>query len=89
MTNVRYQRSPRAVWRATSSFLVAAVPPHPPSRVVGSASMVWSLLSVPRSEQELAELLAATVALPVQQVRADVSALIAQLLPLGLVEVVA
>jgi len=88
MAETRYQRSPQAVWRASASFLVGAVPPQPPTRIAGSASVVWALLAQPRTVQEMVhELIAVADAAP-EQLHADVEALFSQLVPLGLVEVV-
>lgn len=87
MSDVRYRRSPHAVWRASASFLVAAVPPHPPTRVGGSASAVWALLAEPSSVDDVVQLLVAATGAPRDQVHSDVAALVADLLPLGLVEV--
>lgn len=88
MNDIRYGRAPRAVWRASRSFLVAAVPPAPPTRVVGSAAQVWQALAEPKTLDELAATIAAATGAAPEQVRADLAALIEQLLPLGLVEVV-
>ncbi len=88
MTQLRYQRSPNAVWRASASFLVAAVPPHPPTRIAGSASVVWALLAQPRTMHEVVHELSAIANTAPEQLHADVAALISQLLPLRLVEVV-
>lgn len=82
-----YRRSPRAIWRATQQLLVVAVPPNPPTRIVGSAALVWSNLAEPTTIDELVERLAVEVDAPPNSVRADVEALLAQLEPLGLVEV--
>jgi len=89
MTEMRYQRSPHAVWRASSSFLVAAVPPHPPTRITGSASAVWALLAQPRTVDEVVHELSTIANAAPERLRADVADLVAQLLPLQLVEVVA
>ena len=88
MTECRYQRSSAAVWRASASFLVAAVPPRRPTRISGSASVVWALFAVPRTVNEVVEELAALVDTAPEQLHTDVDALIAQLLPLQLVQVV-
>lgn len=83
-----YRRSPRAVWRASTAVLVAAVPPNSPTRVVGSAALVWSHLADPITLDELVERLARATGAAGATVRGDVAALLAQLEPLGLVEVV-
>ena len=88
MEPTRYQRSPHAVWRASASFLVAAVPPRPPTRIAGSASVVWALLAAPRTVDEVVRELTAVADTSPQQLHADVAALVAQLLPLHLVEAV-
>jgi hypothetical protein len=82
-----YRRAPHVVWRASGYFLVAAVPPAPPTRIVGSASLVWAQLAEPVTIDALVTRLGGQVAVPAPQVRADVDALIAQLVPLGLIEV--
>lgn len=84
----RVRRSPRAIWRASSQVLVAAVPPRSPTRVGGSAALVWRHLQEPVTLDELCELVAADAGVPTERVHADVVALIDQLLPLELVEVV-
>lgn len=85
-----YRRAPAAVWRSSRQFLVAAVPPAPPTRVAGSAGLVWAQLAEPVSLDELvARLLRVATAVPAVQLRTDVAALLAQLEPLGLVEVLA
>ena len=81
-----FQRSARAVWRASSGFLVAAVPPSPPTRMAGSAAAVWQRLAEPVSLEELVAGLAAGLGAPAQQIRADVQLLLDALVPLGLVE---
>ena len=88
MNPVRYRRAPRAIWRASASFLVAAVPPSPPTRVAGSAASVWAALADAVTLDELASALAAATGAPLALVHADVAALVEGLLPLGLVEVV-
>lgn len=89
MTGPHYRRAPQAVWRATGSFVVAAVPPNEPTTIGGSAPLVWAALAAPQSIDQLAaELAAATGASPAD-VRRDLTDLIAALVPLGLVEVVA
>jgi len=82
-----YQRSPRAIWRATRQLLVAAVPPHPPTRIGGSAALVWAHLAEPVTVDALVARLADDAAAAPEVVRADVLALLAQLEPLGLLEV--
>jgi hypothetical protein len=82
-----YQRSPRAIWRATQQLLVAAVPPNPPTRIVGSAALVWAHLAEPTTLDALVDRLSVEVSAPADALRADVQALLAQLEPLGLVEV--
>lgn len=82
-----YRRAPAAVWRASRQFLVAAVPPAPPTRVSGSASLVWAHLAEPVTIDDLVAQLNAVVDAPAEQLRANVEALLAQLQPLGLVEV--
>ena len=81
-----YQRSSRAIWRATRHLFVAAVPPNPPTRVAGSAGLVWSHLAAPVTLDELVERLSSVDAAP-EAVRHDLVVLLAQLEPLGLVEV--
>ena len=88
MNPIRYRRAPQAIWRASRSFLVATVPPSPPTRVAGSAAQVWRALAEPTTLDELAEALSTATGAPYAQVRADVSELVEQLVPLGLVEVV-
>lgn len=70
-------------------MLVAAVPPHPPTRVAGSAALVWSHLAHPITIDQLVDRLARVTGARHEAVRLDVSALLAQLEPLGLVEEVA
>ena len=88
MTEMRYQRSPHAVWRASSGFLVAAVPPRMPTRITGSASAVWALLAQPRTMNEVVHELSTVANTAPERLHADVADLDAQLLPLQLVEVV-
>ena len=88
MNPVRYRRAPHAIWRASRAFLVAAVPPAPPTRVGGSAAQVWQALAEPATLDELAATLSAATGAEPGMVRADVAALVEQLVPLGLVEVV-
>ncbi|MDP2292809.1 MAG: PqqD family protein [Actinomycetota bacterium] len=83
-----YRRSPRAVWRASKGMLVAAVPPNPPTRIAGSAALVWSQLAEPVTLDELVDRLARRTGVLPEALRSDVAALLAQLQPLGLVEVV-
>lgn len=82
-----YQRAPRAIWRATQQLLVAAVPPNAPTRIVGSAALVWAHLTEPTTLDALVDRLSAEVSASADALRADVQALLAQLEPLGLVEV--
>ena len=89
MNAKHFRRNPGAVWRATDTFLVAALPPDEAISVVGSAALVWRRLAAPVTLDELAEQLAAETGALTAQVRLDVAVLIDQLLPLGLVEVVA
>jgi hypothetical protein len=86
MSGTLFRRSPRAIWRSSTSFLVAAVPPRPPTRVSGSAARVWDLLAEPITVDALVARLAETVAVPVTQLRTDVDALINQLVDLDLIE---
>lgn len=88
MNPVRYQRAERAIWRSSQTFLVAAVPPAAPTRVTGSAAHVWAALAEPATLDDLAAIISAAIGVAPEQVRADVSALVEQLVPLGLVEVV-
>lgn len=82
-----YRRSRLAIWRATQQLLVAAVPPNPPTRIAGSAAAVWAHLAEPTTIDELVARLADEVGVPADGLRADVEALLAQLEPLGLLEV--
>ncbi|MDO8362944.1 MAG: PqqD family protein [Actinomycetota bacterium] len=82
-----YRRSPRAIWRASANLLVAAVPPAAPTRIVGSAAMVWNHLAAPVGIDELVAELAAVSGSSAAAIRADVESLLAALVPLGLVEV--
>lgn len=82
-----YRRAPAAVWRSSRHFLVAAVPPAAPTRIAGSASLVWRQLGEPITLDALVARLAHVVAVPAEQLRVDIEALLAQLQPLGLVEV--
>lgn len=83
-----YRRSPRAVWRASTGMLVAAVPPNPPTRIAGSAALVWGQLAEPVTLDELVDRLAHQTRVAGETLRPDVAALLAQLQPLGLVEAV-
>jgi hypothetical protein len=85
---ITYQRSPRAIWRATRHLLVVAVPPNPPTRIAGSAALVWTHLAAPRTVDGLVSRLVDEVGAAPNVMRADVLALLAQLEPLGLLEVV-
>jgi hypothetical protein len=87
MSDSRYARSPHAVWRATASFLVAAVPPQPPTRISGSAAVVWDLMTAPKTARELSLECADVLGISASDVEADVARLMGQLLPLGLVEI--
>jgi hypothetical protein len=82
-----YRRAPGAIWRATGHFLVAALPPASPTRVAGSAALVWTQIAEPLTLDEIVGRLADAAGAPAAQVRHDVEALFAELVPLGLVEV--
>lgn len=82
-----YRRSPAAIWRASGSWFVAAVAPNAPTRMVGSAGLVWQQLASPASLDDIVEGLAAVTGGEATVIRADVQALLAELVPLGLVEV--
>ena len=86
MSVVRYRRNPAAVWRASHSFLVAAVPPRPPTTVVGSAAMVWVLLEQPLTLHEIVSRLVEASQADAATVRRDTETLVADLVPTGLVE---
>lgn len=88
MTDVVYRRSPAAIWRSSSTLLVAAVPPHPPTRMSGSAGLVWQRLAQPTTIDAIVAALAAETGGPADTIRADVESLLEALRPLGLVEVV-
>ena len=83
---VRYRRSPAAIWRASDRLLVAAVPPNAPTRMSGSASLVWRHLECAVGLDELANRLAGETGGEPAAIRADVRDLLDALLPLGLVE---
>lgn len=54
MTTERFEREPTVLWRSTSAG--AALLPAAPAEVVhlrGAALVVWELLDVPRSAEEL------------------------------------
>lgn len=82
----RYRRSPAAIWRASAQVLVAAVPPNAPTRMAGSAALVWRYLEDAVGVEELAGFLAAATGSEAGVVHADVQALLDALVPLGLVE---
>lgn len=82
-----YRRSPASIWRSSGNWLVAAVAPNAPTRMVGSAGLVWQQLAAPASLDDIVEGLAAVTGSEVTVIRADVRALLAELVPLGLVEV--
>ena len=83
---VHYRRSPAAIWRASDRLLVAAVPPNAPTRMSGSASLVWRHLERAVGLDELVNRLAGETGSEQAVIRADVEALLAALAPLGLVE---
>jgi hypothetical protein len=56
--------------------------------VTGSAAHVWAALAEPATLDDLAASISAAIGVAPEEVRADVSALVEQLVPLGLVEVV-
>lgn len=87
--SARYRRSPAAIWRASAQVLVAAVPPNAPTRLSGSAPLVWRHLEAPIDLDDLAHLLARQTGADSAAIRADVQSMIEALLPLGLVEMVA
>ncbi len=87
MSECRYQRSPLAVWRASGSFLVAAVPPAPPRKITGSASLVWAALAEAVGIDELVISLAGVTDSADDVIRSDVEKLLDQLVTLGLVDV--
>ena len=72
MSERRYQRSPLAVWRATGSFLVAAVRPAPPRKITGSAALVWAALADATGIDELVVKLAGATDSADEAIRADV-----------------
>jgi hypothetical protein len=82
-----YRRSPQAIWRSSAGLLVAAVPPNPPTRVAGSAAIVWRHLSAPITLDDLVAQLSRETGATVDALRADVVSLFEALVPLGLVEV--
>ena len=84
----RYRRHPAAVWRATNSFLVAAVPPAPPTRISGSAGAVWRELATLRTMTDLVAALTASLPADREAISADTESLVTELVRLGLVEVV-
>lgn len=88
MTTPRYRRHPAAVWRATQSFLVAAVPPAPPTRISGSAGAVWRELATPRTVEEVVAALAAALPTDGEAISADIESLVTELVRLGLAEAV-
>ena len=88
MTATRYRRHPSAIWRATRSFLVAALPPAPPSRVVGSAAAIWNALEAPRTLDDVVDDLVVATGAERATISRDVTALVGELVHLGLVEVV-
>lgn len=88
MTDRRYRRHPAAIWRATARFLVVAVPPSPPTRVVGSAGAVWHALDTPKRVSDVVTELGEMTTSDHGEVARDVLALLEELVALGLVEVV-
>ena len=87
MSEPRYRRNPLAVWRASRWFLVAAVPPALPTRVGGSAAAVWHALAAEVTLAQLVQQVSAEVGAPADTIAADVRAMIDELVPLDLVEV--
>jgi len=86
MSTATYRRSPRAIWRASSQLLVVAVPPGAPTRIAGSAALVWAQMAQPVTIDELVARLAVSTTVPAAAIRADVTAMLTELMPLGLVE---
>ncbi|MEQ1701405.1 MAG: PqqD family protein [Ilumatobacteraceae bacterium] len=84
--SARYRRSPAAIWRASERVLVAAVSPNPPTRMAGSAPLVWRHLAVGIELDELADRLSVETGSDPEVIRADVASLLDALIPLGLVE---
>lgn len=84
--SVRYRRSPAAIWRASAAVLVAAVPPHAPTRMSGSAPLVWRHLESPIGLDELAAVLSSQTGGDEVAIRTDLQVLVDALVPLGLVE---
>lgn len=82
----RYRRSPAAIWRASERLLVAAVPPQAPTRMSGSAALVWRHLDTVVDLDELTGRLSSATGGDPALIRADVEGLLEALVPLGLVE---
>jgi hypothetical protein len=84
--SIRYRRSSAAIWRASNRLLVAAVPPNAPTRMSGSAALVWHHLADEIEFDELVGLLAEVTGAGPDQIAPDVQRLLDELVPLGLVE---
>mgnify|MGYP000978238507 CR=1 FL=1 len=82
-----YRRSPAAIWRASEQLLVAAVPPDAPTRMAGSASLVWQWLARPITLDDLVGALVEHTGVDAGVIQRDVQGLLDALVPLRLVEV--
>ena len=84
--SARYRRSPAAIWRSSTRLLVAAVPPNAPTRMSGSAALVWRHLADEIEFDRLVAVLAEETGVAAEQIGGDVQRLLDELVPLALVE---
>jgi hypothetical protein len=78
-------RAPDVLWRELPGEVILLGPTHElPLAVVGSTAAVWSLLTTPRTLDELASELARTYELDPDDIRSDVAATVDRLVDEGL-----
>ena len=87
--DVAWVRCDATFWRVAPGFLVVADRSGTVTRAEGPAPEIWELLSVPRTVDEIAGLLADRYDARQEEVRADVDRFVSDLAGHGLVDRVA
>jgi hypothetical protein len=87
VTGDRWIRTPGALWRRTTTAVVALAPGAPePLALHGAATYLWDLLEEPTSLDEAVDLLARATASDEDQVREAVTSTLEQLATTGVVD---
>lgn len=87
MTEPRYRRSPRSLWRSVGGDVyLSSAHREQIDLLEGSAGAAWKLLDGPATGRQLTEALATAYAVPADSIESDVNGLLVELEERGWVE---